>query len=154
MTISDNNKKVLPLPTLGLSDIPPKGIDSEVLSSSISQGNRMTIGPGIEMKGEISKCAVLVIEGEVEGTVQCQQLEILSRGVFKGTAQVETAVIEGIFDGDLTVSGLLKIEKSGSVSGNVFYNQITVSAGGQLSGKVKNSGVIESSGEIIADKEG
>ncbi len=154
MTISDNNKKVLPLPNLGLSDIPPKGIDREVLSSSISQGNRMTIGPGIEMKGEISKCAVLVIEGEVEGTVQCQQLEILSRGVFKGTAQVETAEIEGIFDGDLNVSGLLKIEKSGSVSGNVFYNQITVSAGGQLSGKVKNSGVIESSGEIIADKEG
>ncbi len=73
MTISDNNKKVLPLPNLGLSGMPTKGIDSEVLSSSISQGNRMTIGPGIEMKGEISTCAVRGIEGEVEGTVQCQQ---------------------------------------------------------------------------------
>ena len=154
MTISDNNKKVLPLPTLGSSNIPPKRRDGETLSSSISQGSRMTIGPGIEMRGEISKCAVLVIEGEVEGTVQCEQLEILSQGVFKGTAQVETAEIEGMLDGDLTVSGLLKIENSGSVSGNILYDQITVSAGGQLSGEVKNSDVIESGGEMIADKEG
>ena len=153
MTISDNNKKVLPLPNLGLSDIPPKGIDREVLSSSISQGNRMTIGPGIEMKGEISKCAVLVIEGEVEGTVQCQQLEILSRGVFKGTAQVETAEVEGLIEGDLNISGLLKIENGGSVSGNVLYKQIAVATGGKLSGEVKNSEVIKPSGEMITEKE-
>ncbi|MDG2312616.1 MAG: polymer-forming cytoskeletal protein [Alphaproteobacteria bacterium] len=153
MTISDNSKKILPLTNRGLSEIPPKRREGEGLPSAISQGSRMTIGPGIVMKGEISKCAVLVIEGEVEGTVQCQQLEILSRGVFKGTAQVETAEVEGLIEGDLNISGLLKIENGGSVSGNVLYKQIAVATGGKLSGEVKNSEVIKPSGEMITEKE-
>jgi|TARA_B110000116_G_scaffold272445_1_gene297675 cytoskeletal protein CcmA (bactofilin family) len=153
MTIRDNSEKVFPLPTRSIAEIPPKRREGEGLPSAISQGSRMTIGPGIEMKGEISKCAVLVIEGRVEGTIQCDHLEILSRGTLKGTAQVETAEIEGLMEGDLSVSGLLRIENSGCLSGNILYNQISVAAGGQLSGEVKQSEKTLSESEVINNKE-
>lgn len=105
----------------------------------MSQGSRMTVGPGIQLKGEISNCAALVVEGDVDATLDGEGLEISQRGVFNGTARVETADIQGQFKGDLTVSGLLRIENGGSVSGKVSYGRIEVIAGGELSGEISKA---------------
>jgi len=104
----------------------------------------MTVGPGIELKGEISNCAALVVEGNVEATLDGEGLEISQRGVFNGTARVDSADIQGHFEGDLTVSGLLRIENGGSVSGKVRYGRIEVVAGGELSGEIS---------KVIAEEE-
>ena len=56
-------------------------------------------------------------------------------------------------EGDLSVSGLLRIENSGCLSGNILYNQISVAAGGQLSGEVKQSEKTLSESEVINNKE-
>jgi cytoskeletal protein CcmA (bactofilin family) len=104
----------------------------------------MTVGPGIELKGEISNCAALVVEGNVDATLDGEGLEISQRGVFNGTARVDSADIQGCFEGDLTVSGLLRIENGGSVSGTVRYGRIEVIAGGELSGEIN---------KVIAEEE-
>lgn len=103
----------------------------------------MTVGPGIQLKGEISNCAALVVEGNVDATLNGEALEISQRGVFNGTARVESADIQGQFEGDLTVSGLLKIENGGSVSGTVRYGRIEVIAGGELTGEISKVGAKE-----------
>ncbi|MFT5181005.1 MAG: cytoskeletal protein CcmA (bactofilin family) [Alphaproteobacteria bacterium] len=143
MSMSDSEKTTIPLATRNRPDIPPKRRDGEGLSSSMSQGSRMTVGPGIELKGEISNCAALVVEGNVEATLNGEGLEISQRGVFKGTARVETADIQGQFEGELTVSGLLRIENGGSVSGQIVYGRIEIVAGGELSGQISKAGVKE-----------
>ena len=138
MSMSDSENSTIPLPSRSTPDIPPlrrDGREGEV-KSSISQGSRMTVGPGIELKGEISNCAALVVEGNLDATLDGEALEISQRGVFSGTARVDTADIHGKFDGDLTVSGLLRIENGGSVSGKVRYGRIEVIAGGELSGEI------------------
>ncbi len=96
----------------------------------------MTVGPGIELKGEISNCAALVVEGNIDATLDGEDLEISQRGVFIGTARVDSADVHGRFEGDLTVSGLLRIENGGSVSGKVRYGRIEVVAGGELAGEI------------------
>ena len=96
----------------------------------------MSVGPGIELKGEISNCAALIVEGNVDATLDGEALEIAQRGVFNGTARVDTADVQGQFEGDLTVSGLLRIENGGSVAGKVRYGRIEVVAGGELSGEI------------------
>ena len=143
MSMSDGENKTIPLGTRSMPDIPPKRRemrDGEGLSSSMSQGSRMTVGPGIQLKGEISNCAALVVEGEVDATLDGEGLEISQRGVFNGTARVETADIQGQFKGDLKVSGLLRIENGGSVIGTVTYGRIEVVAGGELTGDVSKAG--------------
>jgi cytoskeletal protein CcmA (bactofilin family) len=137
--MSDGEKTTVPLPSRRLPDIPPlrrDGRDNDKMSSSMSQGSRMTVGPGIELKGEISNCAALVVEGNIDATLDGEALEISQRGVFIGTARVDSADVNGRFEGDLTVSGLLRIENGGSVSGKVRYGRIEVIAGGELSGEI------------------
>jgi len=136
MSLSDSDNTMIPLPTRKRPDIPPLRRDGDGMSSSISQGSRMSVGPGIELKGEISNCAALVVEGNVDATLDGEALEISQRGVFNGTVRVESAEIQGRFEGDLTVSGLLRIENGGSVSGKVRYGRIEVVAGGELSGDI------------------
>lgn len=146
MSLSDSENTTIPLPSRSRPDIPPlrrDGREGEAKSSSISQGSRMSVGPGIELKGEISNCAALVVEGNVEGTLDGEALEVSQRGVFNGTVRVETADIQGQFEGDLTVTGLLRIENGGSVSGTVRYGRIEVVAGGELSGDVSRTSTEE-----------
>lgn len=143
MSMSDSENTTAPLPPRNLPDIPPMRRDADGLTSSISQGSRMSVGPGIDLKGEISNCAALVVEGNVDATLDGEALEISQRGVFIGTVRVESAEIQGRFEGDLTVSGLLRIENGGSVSGMVRYGRIEVVAGGELTGDISRTGAEE-----------
>lgn len=154
MSMSDSENTAVPLPSRRLPDIPPMrrdGRDSDGMSSSVSQGSRMTVGPGIELKGEISNCAALVVEGNVDATLDGEVLEISQRGVFNGTARIDSADVHGRFEGDLTVSGLLRIENGGSVSGKVRYGRIEVVAGGELAGEISKVSV-ENSDSSQTDK--
>lgn len=100
----------------------------------------LTVGNDIHMKGEISTCDRLVIEGSVDATLKdVHTLELAETGSFKGTAEVEDAEISGMFEGDLTVNGRLIIYSTGQVRGNVSYDEIEIERGGQLSGSVKTS---------------
>ena len=135
MSVTDGETPAIPLPRRNPPDIPPMRRDNDSVTS-MSQGSRMTVGPGIQLKGEISNCAALVVEGNVDATLDGEGLEIAQRGVFNGTARVESASIQGQFEGELHVTGLLKIENGGSVTGTVRYGRIEVVAGGELSGEV------------------
>ena len=116
----------------------PRGSSS---SSSAKASKRiLTVGNDIHMKGEISTCDRLVIEGSVDATLKdVHTLELAETGSFKGTAEVEDAEISGMFEGDLTVNGRLIIYSTGQVRGNVSYDEIEIERGGQLSGSVKTS---------------
>ncbi len=133
MTDADN--KPTPFPTRPVYDIPPLGRDardSNSLAPARPQNGNMSVGPGIQLKGEISKCATLVVDGDVDATLDGTALEIAQRGVFCGTARVESASIQGRFEGDLTVSGMLRIENGGSVSGKLCYGRLEVTVGGEF----------------------
>ena len=67
-------------------------------------GKRLIVGEGIRLSGEISSCDRLVVEGEVEVTLNnTLALEITANGRFTGGCEVEEADISGIYEGDLTV---------------------------------------------------
>jgi len=150
MTDADN--KPPPLPVRPVHDIPPLGRnarDNDRLAPTHPQGSNMSVGPGIQLKGEISECATLIVEGDVDATLDGKALEIVQRGVFCGTARVESADIQGRFEGDLTVSGMLRIENGGSASGKLRYGQLEVAEGAELSGEI--SKYIGENGKSAAD---
>lgn len=129
-------------PARNLTDIPrPRRDDYPGSPSTNNQAaeRRMTVGREIKLKGEITNCDALVVEGDVDGTLEGKMLEVAAGGTFNGTATVESSEIHGDFDGTLTVSGLLRIHGTGHVSGTVRYGKIEVEAGGEISGDIASS---------------
>lgn len=99
----------------------------------------LTVGPDIQMKGEITSCDRVVIEGTVDATMRdVHTVELAETGSLKGTAEVEDAEISGSFEGDIVVRGKLTIYSSGRVRGNITYGEIEIQRGGQISGNIRN----------------
>ncbi len=96
---------------------------TEPTRSSRSTGARMTVGPGIKLKGEVSDCDTLVVEGSVEATLTSEVLEVAEGGTFSGTATVTDAEVHGRFEGELTVTGVLQIRSTGHVTGTIKYGR-------------------------------
>lgn len=100
----------------------------------------LTVGANIKLKGvEITDCDTLVVEGEVEATIKARVIQIADKGVFKGSAEVEEAEINGVYEGELTTHQRLTILATGKVSGTVRYGRLVVEEGGQLSGDVRSA---------------
>jgi cytoskeletal protein CcmA (bactofilin family) len=108
---------------------PPRN-DSEV--------RKLTVGREITLSGEITSCDKLIIEGSVEANLNnCRDVEIAESGLFKGSASIEEAEIQGRFEGNLVVRKRLLIKATGRVSGTIRYGQIEIECGGQISGDVQ-----------------
>jgi cytoskeletal protein CcmA (bactofilin family) len=115
------------------------GVGHVLPSSATAAGpdeSKLTVGRNIRLKGEITSCDILVVEGEVEAAVACRVLEVARGGVFKGNAEVETAEISGVVDGDLVAKKVLRVLAGGRVQGRIRYGTIEVASGGQLGGDI------------------
>lgn len=110
------------------------------LARPVSAKRVLTVGPDIQMKGEITSCDRVVIEGMVDATMRdVHTVELAESGSLKGTAEVEDAEISGSFEGDLVVRGKLTIYSSGRVRGNITYGEVEIQRGGQISGNIRNA---------------
>jgi cytoskeletal protein CcmA (bactofilin family) len=116
----------------------PQHRPSPPASTAERTGNkRLIVGEGIRLSGEISSCDRLVVEGEVEVTLNdTLALEIASSGRFTGGCEVEDADISGIYEGDLTVRNRLFVRGTGRITGTIRYGQLELERGGQISGSV------------------
>jgi cytoskeletal protein CcmA (bactofilin family) len=100
-----------------------------------SLGRLMLVGPQIRLTGEIKACERLVVEGTVEGEVsETERLEVARGGAFHGTARVESCMIDGLFEGELDVQGVLTLRPNGRVQGTVHYGDIEIERGGRIAG--------------------
>jgi len=108
-------------------------------------GSKLWVGPKIKLKGvEISDCDVLVVEGEVEATVNSKAMQIAEPGTLKGHVTIDVAEVYGDFSGELTARAKLIIHGTGRVSGTIRYGKLIVAEGGILSGDVQRlEGTVE-----------
>ena len=114
----------------------------------------LTVGNDILLKGEITTCDRLVIEGKVDATVsEVHTMELAAAGSFHGNAEVEYAEISGVFEGNLTVRTSLVIHQSGKVNGNISYGEVEIARGGTLTGEIKSIGASAQQQSISKKKE-
>ena len=110
---------------------------SSAASPSPDGNKRLIVGQGIRLSGEINSCDRLVVEGEVEVTLNdTLALEITSSGRFTGGCEVEEADISGIYEGDLTVRNTLFVRGTGRITGTIRYGQLELERGGQIAGNI------------------
>ena len=99
----------------------------------------LIIGPGVSVKGEITSCNRLIVEGKIEAKLaDCQNVIIKEGGIFKGESTTENADVQGSFDGNLVVRGRLLVRASGRVSGKIAYGEIEIERGGKISGEISH----------------
>jgi cytoskeletal protein CcmA (bactofilin family) len=99
------------------------------------EGKRLTVGRDICVRGEITACDVLVVEGRVEASIAGSNLmEIAETGLFKGDAEIDHAEIAGRFEGNLVVRDRLFISATGKVTGSVRYRRLEIELGGEMIG--------------------
>jgi cytoskeletal protein CcmA (bactofilin family) len=127
-----------PVRHINVSSIPNRHNHLDHSHKGEGDTKRLIVGRSIRLCGEISACEHLVVEGQVEVTLNnARLLEVASTGLFKGTAQVDDAIISGQIDGDLTVNKKLTVLSSGKISGSVRYGSIIIEAGGEVTGDMQ-----------------
>ncbi len=115
---------------------------------------QLIVGREIEVKGEITSCDRLVIEGRVEAALSdARIIEVALSGTFKGSANVDEADISGIFEGQLLARDKLTVRSQGRVSGSIRYGRIVIESGGEVSGDMQslNRGPTDDHGPESAD---
>jgi len=98
-------------------------------------GSRLHVGKDIHLKGEITACDRLIVEGTVEASMNSKEIDISESGIFEGEVTIDTAEISGKFEGTLTARKKLIIHKTGSVNGTIRYGEIEIAPGGKISGQ-------------------
>jgi cytoskeletal protein CcmA (bactofilin family) len=132
-------KVPMPVRHTNVSSVPKRHDHLDHPHQGEADSKRLVVGRDIHLSGEIAACEHLVVEGRVEATLAgARLLEIASSGVFKGSAQVDDAIISGLIDGDLTVNKKLTVLSGGKISGSVRYGSIIIEAGGQISGDMQS----------------
>ena len=114
-----------------LVEAPPSALRGE------PELRKLTVGREISLQGDITHCDQLIVEGSVTANLSCQEVAIMESGVLKGTVEIGTIEVRGLFEGTLNVSGRLLIRSTGRVVGKVRYGQIEIEIGGQISGEVE-----------------
>ncbi len=107
-------------------------------TSTDAGGKRLMVGQGISLSGEITSCDRLIVEGDVQVTLnETRAIEIAESGRFtNGKASVEDAEISGVYEGELTVRNRLLIRATGRVKGTVRYGELELERGGRISGTI------------------
>lgn len=120
----------------GLPEKPKPGWwpDEPAVAVEPGEDANLHVGRGLRLKGEVSSCDRLTVEGDVEATIAARVLAISATGQVRGSAEVEAAEIDGRFDGQLTVRGCLSVRRSGQVTGTVIYDALEVEKGGCVTG--------------------
>lgn len=106
-------------------------------SAAPAPAANLHVGRGLKLEGKIQSCDSLVIEGDVQATIESGTLTITESGDVRGDATVDEAEVNGKFDGTLTVKKCLTINSSGRVTGTVRYGELKVEQGGQVSGEIR-----------------
>ena len=106
-----------------------------------ADGKRLIVGRDIHLKGEITSCDKLIVEGRVEASLaDARVIEIAPSGFFKGDAQVDEADISGRFEGKLIAKVKLTVRSEGRVSGSCRYGRIVIESGGKITGDMQALG--------------
>lgn len=140
-----SNSRVKPL-TSPAAATPHQGKSAFPLGTETIQpekhekGSRLHVGKDIHLKGEITACDRLIVEGKVEASMNSSEIEISESGIFIGEVIIDTADISGKFEGSLTAGTKLIVRKSGCVSGDIQYGEIEIEPGGEISGQLSKTG--------------
>ena len=110
--------------------------NSEPLKEVNNSKNNLMIGEGVTINGNIKSDNEVIIQGSVEGDIQCNSITIDNSGNLKGKIKAENMTVKGKVEGEININNLLEIKSKGNASGKIFYGGIQIDEEGKLAGEI------------------
>ena len=96
-----------------------------------------TLGEGVQFNGRLQFSRLLRIDGTFEGELISQgKLVVGPKGIVRSNVELEEALIEGQFHGNITVKERLELRGEASVVGNIKAQYLVVEEGVSIEGQV------------------
>ncbi|MFL6845673.1 MAG: polymer-forming cytoskeletal protein [Allosphingosinicella sp.] len=99
-------------------------------------GNFSYIGAEMTITGDIVTESELHLDGKVIGDVSCGSLSQGEGGEVRGNITAREARLAGLVDGAVE-AGVLTLEASARITGDVLYESFSVAAGAEVEGRFK-----------------
>lgn len=111
-------------------------------SSSMSDTNlNCVIAKGTSIEGDFNTSENVRIDGVIKGNIECQKKLVLGASAsIEGKLLANEAVIMGNIQGDVVVKGLLKLESTALIKGDITAQKIIVEEGARYDGISKIGG--------------
>ena len=122
--------------------------DSMVRENIFSEEPETTLGEGVSFKGELTFERLLRIDGTFEGILVSKGKIIVGpQGYVKANIELEEAVIAGVVEANIIVTGKVSLQGQAVVTGDIQAGSLYVAEGVRLCGYVSVYGVSNQSEE-------
>ncbi len=117
----------------------PLTVPAEPRAASGNVRSPARLGPGLQVKGEITGNEDLHIDGQIEGTVSLGGHRLTVGRAAKVTAEIvaREVVVHGNVSGDLRARDRIEIKKDGSVVGDIATARIMIEDGAYFKGHIE-----------------
>jgi cytoskeletal protein CcmA (bactofilin family) len=121
---------------------PTRTIDLET-STSRGPAGQAVLGKNVTVKGQIFSREDLTIDGEVEGTVECQEhrLTIGPNARVQAGLKAREIVVQGNIQGNIEATDKVDIKKEAKLVGDIKTARITIEDGAYFKGSIDISRV-------------
>lgn len=93
-----------------------------------------TVSVDTTVSGDIASKGDITIEGTVEGNIKCRCLTLSGAPVINGSAEAETVVVAGSFNGDIRAKKVV-LAKNAKMRGDIFKETLEIHPGAEFEGK-------------------
>ena len=131
------DSSVNPIKEVASVSTPPQERRTE-MGHETAKNTMANIGKSILIKGELSGSEDLFIDGQVEGTIELQghNLSVGPDGQVHANISAKEVVIQGSVKGDVLVADRVKIEKFGSLRGDMVAARVVIEDGAYFKGSI------------------
>lgn len=115
---------------------PSRAFDSDPISTRSS--GPAALGKNVTIKGQIFAREDLIIDGEVEGTVECQEhrLTIGPNARVQAGLKAREIVIHGSIQGNVDATDKIDIKKEAKLVGDIKTSRIVIEDGAYFKGSI------------------
>lgn len=111
-------------------------------SASPAGGHSLnSIVQGTHIEGTVKADSDIRIDGSIKGNLNCDAKVIIGpTGKIVGEVRCQNAVIEGRFEGTISVKELLNVRETASLQGEITCGKLIVQPGGVMDGTINMTG--------------
>ncbi len=109
---------------------------SPVLNTNKNNNTPSLISADVRLSGSLVSQGEVQLDGRIEGDIKAEILLIGSQGHVEGSVEAGEVTIRGRVSGSIRANKVA-IENSAQVQGDVFHNTLSIAAGAQMEGQIK-----------------
>ena len=102
------------------------------------EGSVSVISDEITITGTVTSSGNLIINGNVEGEINCESLEIGQSGVVTGTVKAGQCLLAGKLEGKLSAR-TVNITSTGDLNGRLSYGKLEIETGATIALKLRKT---------------